>query len=132
MMRVARALRITMIVVAALGVIAAGLVGLFSWIMADPWFKDDVVRQIMPPSGPGTNQVVDETPRMARIFPAEMRRDAAMALLTRNGFACRRDQREAAVCSRLLSFFPCGTEYVITFSGEVAKDARATSQTRCL
>ena len=131
-MQIARVLRITLIVVVGLGATAAGVVGLFWWVMADPWFRDDAVRQIMPPSGPFTNQVVDETRRMARVFPVEMSRDAAMALLTRNGFTCRRDQREAAVCSRSMSAFPCSTDYVITLSGEVAKDARATSQTRCL
>jgi hypothetical protein len=104
--------------------------------LTQPWYDDDVIKQIKPPSSGLPNQLTDETPRVARIFPVGVPRDAAMARLRRNGFDCqdRRDQAEGglAICSRKISAVVCWTAYVITFSGDVVKETKATSQTVCL
>jgi hypothetical protein len=74
-MRIARVLRIALVVVAGLGAtIIAGLAGLLWLVIADPWFADDDVRQVMRPSGPFTNQVVDDVRADGTNFP---RRHAA-------------------------------------------------------
>jgi hypothetical protein len=136
MMRFARVLRYTMITIAGLVGAIAGLAGLVWLGLTEPWYDDDVIKQMMPPSPGPPAQLVDETPRLAQVFPIGTTREAAMARLGRNGFSCRnpRDQEghESVICSRKVSLLICATTYVFTLRGDTIEDAKATSQTLCL
>ena len=121
--------------IAFLGLVGAvaSIVGL-NWLTWDePWYERDLVELMRCE----TNCIRrDETARIAHVFPAGMTPSAATSLLKRNGFSCKRSDRNETgptVCTRKISTVVCRTTYTVmlTVSAGSISDRKAESFMAC-
>jgi hypothetical protein len=129
-----RVLRYAAITFVALIGAAVSIVGLVWLTWNEPWYDRDLIELMQCK----TNCIRrDETPRIAHVFPAGMTQNSAVALLKRNGFGCKsndRDEAGSVICIRAASTVVCSTTYTITLlvSAGSISDRKAESFMACL